>query len=124
MSAIRALFLATPLLLAGLVPVSGQKATDPAATGSIQQRSAGGIFGILNETLNPSLATYLSRNPVDDFASPHLRIEAGHVIPPRGPAYREIPGEYDFDKKLRLTRINGKHLVVDPATRLIVEVLP
>lgn len=100
-----------------------QSNTDRTPTGSIRATSPLDAFSIINDTLSPKLSTYVQTKPVTNFTWTSGTVQQGAVVPYSGPVYNVVPAQYDVDKKLRLSRINNQHVLVDPATRRIVEIV-
>ena len=92
-----------------------------AATGAVG--TAGRIVGgVLDPVARPRFREYVVREhrPSFRYAQP-LRV--GVVLPRAGVTYYEVPGEFKARPGLRYTVVNDRPVLVDPATRQVVEVI-
>ncbi|HEX4768504.1 MAG TPA: DUF1236 domain-containing protein [Lichenihabitans sp.] len=92
-----------------------------AATGAVG--TAGRIVGgVLDPVVRPRFRDYVVREhrPSFRYAQP-LRV--GVVLPRAGVTYYEVPGEFKARPGLRYTVVNDRPVLVDPATRRVVEVI-
>ena len=92
-----------------------------AVTGAVG--TATGIVGdVLGVNERPRFREYVVREhrPSYRYADP-LRI--GAVLPREGVTYYEVPSEYATRPGYRYTVVNDRPVIVDPATRRVVEVL-
>ena len=104
------------------LPAQAQQKTDPLPVGSTRQ-SGGGIFDILGEALNPQLSTYVKTQKIANFDWPYGKVQTGLMLPSTGAVLLPVPAEYGIDRKLRLSRVNNQFVLVDPATRKIVQIV-
>ena len=92
-----------------------------AVTGAVG--TATGIVGdVLGANERPRFREYVVREhrPSYRYANP-LRV--GAVLPREGVTYYEVPSEYVTRPGYRYTVVNERPVIVDPATRQVVEVL-
>ncbi|RYC32751.1 DUF1236 domain-containing protein [Lichenibacterium minor] len=92
-----------------------------AVTGAVG--TATGIVGdVLGAGERPRFREYVVREhrPSYRYADP-LRV--GAVLPREGVTYYEVPSEYVTRPGYRYTVVNERPVIVDPATRQVVEVL-
>ncbi len=96
---------------AGVGAVTGAVGT---ATGIV-----GGVLGV-NE--RPRFREYVvhENRPSYRYAEP---LRAGVVLPREGVTYYEVPSEYVTHPGYRYTVVNDHPVIVDPATRRVVEVV-
>lgn len=113
-----------PLLSAAcfaLPAVSQQKNDAPALVTSRDGKA--GVFDLLNEALNPTLANYVKTAKISNFDWPYGKVQPGVMLPSTGAVLAVVPGEYGVDRKLRLSRVNNQFILVDPATRKVVQIV-
>ncbi|WP_237479504.1 DUF1236 domain-containing protein [Lichenibacterium dinghuense] len=96
-----------------------------AATGAVTGAvgTATGIVGdIFGANERPRFREYVVREhrPSFRYAEP---LHAGVVLPREGVTYYEVPSEYVTHPGYRYTVVNERPVIVDPATRKVVEVL-
>ena len=85
--------------------------------------TATGIVGdVLGVNERPRFREYVvhERRPSYRFAEP---LRPGVVLPREGVTYYEVPTEYATRPGYRYTVVNERPVIVDPATRRVVEVL-
>ena len=80
------------------------------------------VGGVLDPVERPRFHEYVVREHRTSFryAQP-LRV--GVVLPRAGVTYYEVPGEFKARPGLRYTVVNDRPVLVDPATRRVVEVI-
>lgn len=92
-----------------------------AATGAVGT-AAGIVGGILGVDERPRFREYVVREHVPSYryAQP---LRAGVILPREGVTYREVPPEYRAKPGYRYTVVNERPVLVDPATRRVVEII-
>ena len=92
-----------------------------AVTGAVG--TATGIVGdVLGAGQRPRFHEYVVREHVPSYryAQP---VRVGTVLPAAGVTYREVPAEYAAHPGYRYTVVNEQPVIVDPATRRVIEVI-
>ena len=92
-----------------------------AVTGAVG--TAAGVVGdVLGVDARPRFREYVVREhrPSFRYAEP---LRPGVVLPREGVTYYEVPGEYATRPGYRYTVVNERPVIVDPATRRVVEIL-
>ena len=83
--------------------------------------ATGTVGGILGLDTRPRFRDYAVRE-----ARPAYRyqgdVAVGTVLPPSGVTYYEVPAEYGV-RGYRYTHVNDRYVLVDPATRRVVQVI-
>ena len=81
----------------------------------------GAVDGILGRDTRPRFREYVVREnrPSHTFGDD---VRVGVMLPDTGVTYYEVPGDYGV-RGYRYTVLNGRYVLVDPATNRIVEVL-
>jgi hypothetical protein len=98
---------------------------DAGPVGAVVGGAVGGIVGGVNGLLGiddrPRFHKYVieQRHRSYDYDG---RIVVGAMLPERGIEYYDVPDEYNV-KRYRYTIINGTPVLVDPDTKVIVEVI-
>lgn len=81
----------------------------------------GGVTGMLGIEQRPRFHDY-TRGEHHASYRYHHRVVVGAVLPRHGVTYHEVPAEYGVSK-YRYTIVNDHAVLVDPATRRIVQVV-
>lgn len=81
----------------------------------------GGVTGMLGLEQRPRFHDY-ARNEHHASYRYHHRVVVGAVLPKNGVTYHDVPTEYGVNK-YRYTIVNDHAVLVDPATRRIVQVI-
>lgn len=83
--------------------------------------ATGTVNGILGIDTRPRFRSYAVREARPSYAyDGELRV--GSVLPSAGVTYYEVPDEYGA-RDYRYTVVNGRHVLVDPRTRRVVEIV-
>jgi hypothetical protein len=86
--------------------------------------AASGIIGGLTGAEGPRFHHYVVEEHVPSYTwAEHPRVVVGDVLPPQGVVLRPVPPEYGV-KNYQYTVVDNTPVLVDPATRRIVEVVP
>ena len=86
--------------------------------------AASGIIGGLTGTEAPRFHHYVVEEHVPSYAwAEHPRVVVGDVLPAEGVTLRPVPREYGVTN-YQYTVVDNTPVLVDPATRRIVEVVP
>lgn len=81
----------------------------------------GAVDGVLGRDTRPRFRDYVVRERHPSYAySEDLRV--GTILPDEGVSYYEVPREYGVSG-YRYTIINGRTVLVDPATRRVLELM-
>jgi hypothetical protein len=114
------------LLFAGL-PVAAYADEAGGAVGAIVRapgETAAGIVGGLTGTEAPRFHHYIREHNVPSYTwAEHPRVVVGDVLPPEGVILHPVPHEYGVSR-YQYTVVDDTPVLVDPATRRIVEVVP
>jgi Protein of unknown function (DUF1236) len=114
------------LLLAGL-PAAAYADESGGAIGAIVRApgdAAAGIIGGLTGAGAPRFHHYVVEENVPSYTwSEHPRVVVGDVLPAEGVILRPVPPEYGVTR-YQYTVVDDTPVLVDPATRRIVEVVP
>ena len=101
----------------------GERAAGPvgAIVGGTIGGVVGGINGVLGVDDRPRFRSYVveQRRPSYTYRED---VRVGAVLPEAGVTYYEVPREYN-QPNYRYTVVNNRTVLVDPATRRIVEVV-
>jgi hypothetical protein len=120
----KALMLA--VLFAGL-PVAAYADEGGGVIGAIVRapgEAAAGIVGGLTGTEAPRFHHYVVEENVPSYTwAEHPRVVVGDVLPAEGVILRPVPHEYGVTS-YQYTVVDDTPVLVDPATRRIVEVVP
>jgi hypothetical protein len=92
-----------------------------AVVGGAVGAAAGTVGGILGVDDRPRFRTYIEHEHVRSFDYDEP-VRAGVVLPERF-TYYAVPAEYHVRPAYRYTVINHRAVIVDPATRRVVEVV-
>jgi hypothetical protein len=121
----KALMLA--LLFAGLPAAAYADDSGGGAIGAIVRapgEAAAGIVGGLTGTEAPRFHHYVVQENVPSYTwAEHPRVVVGDVLPAQGVTLRPVPREYGVTN-YQYTVVDDTPVLVDPATRRIVEVVP
>lgn len=101
----------------------GERAAGPvgAIVGGTIGGVVGGINGVLGVDDRPRFRNYVVEQRRPSYAyRDELRV--GAVLPEAGVTYYDVPPEYGA-RNYRYTVINNRTVLIDPATRRVVEVL-
>lgn len=101
----------------------GERAAGPvgAIVGGTIGGVVGGINGVLGVDERPRFRNYVVEQRRPSYAyRDELRV--GAVLPESGVTYYDVPPEYGV-RNYRYTVINNRTVLIDPATRRVVEVL-
>ena len=86
--------------------------------------AASGIIGGLTGAEGPRFHHYVVEEHVPSYTwKEHPRVVVGDVLPAEGVVLRPVPHEYGV-KNYQYTVVDNTPVLVDPATRRIVEVVP
>ncbi len=101
----------------------GERAAGPigAIVGGTVGGVVGGIQGVLGVDDRPRFRSYVveQRRPSYTYRD---EVRVGAVLPEAGVTYYEVPQEYGA-RNYRYTVVNNRTVLVDPATRRIVDVV-
>lgn len=87
-----------------------------AAVGAV----GGAIVGGIAEAMTPKFQTYVVEQKVPSYTYDR-ELAVGAVLPERGVTYYEVPAEYK--SKYKYTVVNKRTVLVDPATRRVIQVI-
>lgn len=102
----------------------GERAAGPvgAVVGGTIGGVVGGINGVLGVDERPRFRSYVVEQRRPSYAyRDELRV--GAVLPEAGVTYYDVPAEYNGARNYRYTVVNNRTVLVDPATRRVVEVI-
>ena len=91
--------------------------------GAVVGGVAGAIVGGIADSMQPKFRTYVVEQKHPDYVWGGGTVAVGTVLPESGVTYYQIPAEYQVAPQYRYARVNGQYVLVDPATRKIVQVL-
>ncbi|HEY0234726.1 MAG TPA: DUF1236 domain-containing protein [Afipia sp.] len=101
----------------------GERAAGPvgAVVGGAIGGVVGGVAGVLGADQRPRFRTYAveQRRPSYTYSSD---VRVGAELPGEGVTYYDVPPEYGV-RDYRYTVVNGRTVLVDPATHRIVDVI-
>ena len=83
--------------------------------------AAGTVGGILGVDARPRLRSYVFGDPRPVYRY-QGDVVVGTVLPPSGVTYYDVPAEYGV-RGYRYTNVNDRYVLVDPATRRVVDVI-
>ncbi len=101
----------------------GERAAGPvgAVVGGTIGGVVGGVAGVLGVDQRPRFRSYVvEQHPTSYTYSNEVRI--GAELPGEGVTYYDVPPEYGI-RDYRYTVVNGRTVLVDPATHRIVDVI-
>jgi hypothetical protein len=86
--------------------------------------AAAGVVGGLTGAEGPRFHHYVVEEKVPSYTwAEHPRVVVGDVLPPEGVVLRPVPHEYGVTR-YQYTIVDDTPVLVDPATRRVVEVVP
>jgi Protein of unknown function (DUF1236) len=101
----------------------GERAAGPVGglVGGVVGGVIGGVNGVLGIDERPRFRSYVveRRHPSYQYGED---VRVGAVLPEAGVTYYDVPPEYGA-RNYRYTVVNGRTVLVDPATHRIVEVV-
>lgn len=102
----------------------GDDAAGPvgAVVGGAVGAVVGGVDGLLGVRQRPRFREYVVNEHVPSYAWTG-EVQPGVVLPDTGITYYEVPAGYGVRSGYRYTVINGETVLVDPATRRVVQVV-
>ncbi|MGO9675256.1 MAG: DUF1236 domain-containing protein [Methylocella sp.] len=122
--AVFAALIASPLAAHAQGPVGG--AAHGAAPGTTAAGPIGGatgaVGGLLGADQQAGFRDYALREHRSAFRFDEL-LAPGARLPLSGVTYYPVPPEYGVNPRYRFTIVNGRAVLVDPATRRIVQVI-
>ena len=124
-----AMGLASAAQAQGLVRGAEEGAAAGRATGGPIGEIVGGAIGAATGTVNgilgvdtrPRFRSYVVREQRPSYSFGD-QVRVGTVLPSDGVTYYEVPAEYGVSG-YRYTVINGQHVLVEPGSRRIVEII-
>ncbi len=130
--AVVAALLASPLAVQAQSAGGGESGSDAAAARAAED--VGGIVGGVTGGVAEGAAAVLGdedSHRFHDFAMGERRssyryeeqLRPGVRLPQEGVTYYEVPREYGVNPRLRYTVVNDHAVLVDPATREVVQVI-
>jgi hypothetical protein len=102
----------------------GERAAGPvgAIVGGVIGGVVGGVNGVLGVDDRPRFHRYVEEQHYPSYQY-NEDVRVGAVLPETGVTYYEVPPEYVAARPYRYTVVNGRAVLVDPATHRIVEVV-
>ncbi len=123
------LLLPAAAIAQGTIPGAESGAREGAAVGGPIGAIVGGaigaatgtVGGILGVDTRPRFRTYVveQRRPSYQYRE---EVRVGAVLPEQGVTYYDAPPEYGL-REHRYTVVNGRHVIVEPRSRRIVEIV-
>lgn len=89
--------------------------------GAVIGAGAGAIVGGIADDTRPRFRTYVSERRVESYKYDR-ELRVGVDLPSSGVTYYEVPKEYGVTK-YRYTVVNNRTVLVDPATRRVVQII-
>ncbi len=124
-----ALILPTVAMAQGTIPGAEAGAREGGAVGGPIGAIVGGavgaatgtVGGVLGVDTRPRFRTYVveQRRPSYQYRE---EVRVGAVLPDQGVTYYDAPPEYGL-REHRYTVVNGRHVIVEPRSRRIVEIV-
>ncbi len=124
-----ALILPAVAIAQGTIPGAEAGAREGAAVGGPIGAIVGGavgaatgtVGGVLGVDTRPRFRTYVvdQRRPSYQYRE---EVRVGAVLPDQGVTYYDAPPEYGL-REHRYTVVNGRHVIVEPRSRRIVEIV-
>ncbi len=101
----------------------GERAAGPvgAVVGGTIGGVVGGVAGVLGVDQRPRFRTYAVEQHRPSYTYPN-EVRVGAELPGEGVTYYDVPPEYGV-RDYRYTVVNGRTVLVDPATHRIVDVI-